>query len=187
MKATPRLDQLGGLVFRAGNFTLGGGTPATAVLQRELIHTRHWFDDADFALCYALARVTPGTNLLAFYTAIGWRLRGWRGATVALLAGAVPCCLLVALITAGFDRISRNQWVAAGIEGALAASVGILLAGFWLLVHPYLKPQPLKPWRWLRSVAVVAASILLTLYAGLSPVTVLLLAALSGLIGRERA
>ena len=187
MKDTPRLGELGGLFFRAGNFTLGAGAAATAVLQRELVYTQHWFDIEDFALCYALAQVTPGTNLLAFYTAIGWRLRGWRGAMVTLLAGAVPCCFLVALITAGFDRISRNPWVAAGVEGALAASVGVLLASFWLLVRPYLKPQPLHPLRWLRSVAIVTASIALTLYAGLSPVTVLLLAALSGFIGRERA
>ena len=181
MKDTPRLGELGGLFFRAGNFTLGAGAAATAVLQRELVYTQHWFDIEDFALCYALAQVTPGTNLLAFYTAIGWRLRGWRGAMVTLLAGAVPCCFLVALITAGFDRISRNPWVAAGVEGALAASVGVLLASFWLLVRPYLKPRA-----WPRSVAIVAASIALTLYAGLSPVTVLALAALSGFIGRVR-
>jgi len=178
VKTTPRLGELGALFFRAGNFTPGGGTPATAILQRELISTRQWFDTEDFALCYALSRVTPGTNLLAFYTAIGWRLRGWRGAIVTLLAGAAPCCVLVGLITAGFERISRNVWVAAGIEGALAASVGLLLAGFWLLVRPFLTPRG-----WLRSVVVVAASVLLTRYGGLSPVSVLLLAALTGFIG----
>jgi chromate transporter len=181
MKESPRLGELGGLFFRAGNFTLGAGAAATAVLQRELVFTQHWFDAEDFALCYALAQVTPGTNLLAFYSAIGWKLRGWRGALMTLGAGAVPCCFLVALITAGFDRISRNPGVAAGVEGALAASVGVLLASFWLLVRPYLKGR-----RWPRSVAVVGASFVLTLYAGLSPVTVLLLAGLSGLIGRAR-
>jgi len=32
-----------------------------------------------FALCYALSRVTSGTNLLAFETRVGWVVRGWVG------------------------------------------------------------------------------------------------------------
>lgn len=177
MIASPRLRELGALFFRAGNFAPGGGAPAVAILQRELVHSRRWLPQEDYGLCYALARVTPGTNLLAFYAAVGYRLRGWRGSLVALIAGVLPCCILAGLVTAGFDRVSHNPWIAAGIDGALASSVGVLLASFWLLVRPYLKAG-----NRVRSVLIVAASLALSLYAGLSPITVLLLAALSGLI-----
>jgi chromate transporter len=34
--------------------------------------------------------LTPGTNLLAFCTGIGWLLRGLSGALIALLAASVP-------------------------------------------------------------------------------------------------
>ena len=179
MKQIPRLRAVTGVIFRAGNLTLGGGPPAFAVIQREFLR-RNWFDDADFALCYALARITPGTNMLAFFTACGWLTRRWPGAILGLLASSIPCCTLVWLMTKGFDRISGNPWVQAGVAGALAASVGILIAAFWLLVRGYLTPKT-----WVRSTAVVAASIALSLFWHLTPVTVLILAAVYGYLEKD--
>jgi chromate transport protein ChrA len=53
--------------------------------------------------------------------------------------------------------------------------VGLLLASFWLLVRPYLKKQ-----NWRSGSAMVLGSIVLSMYVGLSPITVLILAALVG-------
>lgn len=181
-KNAPRLRDLAAVIFRAGSFTFGGGNPTTAVLQRELIARRQWLDDSGFALCYALSRVTPGTNLLAFYTASGWMLRGWPGAILALLVGSLPACALVWAVTAGFDRISANRWVQAGLEGAIAASVGILLASAWLLVRPYMKRKNMP-----KGAIIVVGSVFLTLYAGWSPILVLLLAVAIGALGRDKA
>jgi chromate transporter len=171
----PSLSEFTGVIFRAANFTVGGGGPAVAILLRELVRKRRWMDDAGYAMCFALARVTPGTNMLAFYTATGWLLKRWRGAILALLAGSLPCCLFAALVTAGFERVSENRWVRAGMDGALAASVGLLLAAFWLLVQPYLKKR-----NWKSGSAIVLASVFLSMYARLSPITVLVLAGLAG-------
>jgi chromate transporter len=171
----PPLPEFTGVIFRAANFTVGGGGPAVAILLREMVHKRHWMSEEGYAICFALARVTPGTNMIAFYTATGWLVKRWRGAIAALLAGSLPCCLFAALVTAGFERISENRWVQAGMAGALAASVGLLLATFWLLVKPFLKKRD-----WKSGSAIILASIVLSMYVGLSPITVLILAALAG-------
>ncbi len=176
----PRLASLAGLFFRIGNFTFGGGAATTAALQRELVNKRLWLDEGSFALSYALARVTPGTNLLAFCTAAGWLLQGWRGALVTLLVASIPACALVWLVTLGFDGWSANRWVQAGVDGALASSVGILLASFWLLVRPHITRR-----KWKRSAVIVAASIVLSLYFGLAPIPVLAIAAAAGFFWKE--
>jgi len=178
----PSLPEFTGVIFRAANFTVGGGGPAVAMLLREMVYKRRWMSDSGYAMCFALARVTPGTNMLAFYTATGWLLKRWRGAIAALLVGSLPCCLFAALVTAGFEHISENRWVQAGMEGALAASVGLLLASFWLLVRPYLKKQ-----NWRSGSAMVLGSIVLSMCVGLSPITVLILAALVGALFPTRA
>lgn len=54
-----------------GNFTLGGGSATVAVIHREIVGKRAWVTPDDFGLCFALARLTPGTNVLAFCTGIG--------------------------------------------------------------------------------------------------------------------
>jgi chromate transporter len=58
---------------------------------------------SNFTLCFAPARLTPGTNLLAFCIGVGWILRRLPGAVVALLAGSIPCTLMVVVATALFD------------------------------------------------------------------------------------
>jgi chromate transporter len=178
----PSLREFTGVIFRAANFTVGGGGPAVAILLREMVHKRRWMSEQGYAICFALARVTPGTNMIAFYTATGWLVKRWRGAIAALIAGSLPCCLFAALVTAGFERISENRWVQAAMDGALAASVGLLLATFWLLVRPYLKKRD-----WKSGSAIVVASIVLSIYVGLSPVTVLILAALVGALFKPSA
>jgi chromate transporter len=179
-KPAPGLSELGIVFFRIGNFTFGGGAATTAALQRELVQRRGWLDDVAFALCYSLSRITPGTNLLAFCTATGWLLRSWRGALVTVLVASIPACAIVWVVTAGFDRISSIRWVQVGIEGALASSVGILLASFWLLVRPYLDRR-----NWQRSVVIVGASIFLSLYLHMAPIPVLALAAVAGIFWEE--
>ena len=105
--------------------TLGGGSATTAVIHREIVEKREWVDNSKFTLSFALARLTPGTNLLAFCTGIGWLLGRLPGAIVALLAASIPCTLLVVFITALFSEWQDNTLVQAALQGAVAAAVAI--------------------------------------------------------------
>jgi chromate transporter len=170
-----------GIFFRAGSLTFGGGNPTTAALQRELVANRRWLSDADFALCYALSRITPGTNLLAFCTAAGWRIRSRLGAMAALLASSVPGAAIVVLLALGYEAWHRSPLVVAALHGALAAAVGIILASAWLLLRPYFTAR-----NWLRMTALAAGSFALSAGLAMPPIRVLALAALIGWFWRER-
>jgi chromate transporter len=74
-----------------------GAAAAAAALRRDLVDTGR-VSSAPFDEAYAVARVTPGTNLLAMYTLLGKRFAGWRGALLALCVGAfVPAIIAVTL------------------------------------------------------------------------------------------
>lgn len=176
----PSLRKLAGIFSRVSGITFGGGNPATAALQQELGTRRGWLSDADFVLCYVLARLTPGTNLLAFCTAVGWTLRGWAGALVALLAASIPCSIVVVLFSYLYESLSRNPLVSAAIRGALAAAVGMLLATSWQLVRPQLTVR-----RWLRTAVLLVGSLVLFVRFQVSPIPVLGIGALAGLLWRE--
>ncbi|WP_426265102.1 chromate transporter [Sphingomonas sp. PWP1-2] len=162
---------------RYGNFTLGGGSATVAVLHRELLEKRRWIGVDAFTLCFGLARLTPGTNVLAFCTAVGWLLRGWAGAAVALLAASVPCTLVIVVLTAAFAQAERNLWVQAAIHGAVAAAVAITARTSWTIAHPHFKPGAR-----LRVVSIGAAAFLLYTVAGVPAIEVLLLAAVTGAV-----
>ena len=69
--ARPYLTPLAWVFARYANFTLGGGSATTAVLHHELVGKRRWITEERFILCFALGRLTPGTNLLAVLASDG--------------------------------------------------------------------------------------------------------------------
>ncbi|HVP00435.1 MAG TPA: chromate transporter [Bryobacteraceae bacterium] len=133
----PRLSALTWLYFKIGNTTFGGGDPTMALLQRELIG-RGWITRLDFALAYSLARITPGTNVLAFCAATGARVLGIAGAVAAVLAVTLPSAVLTVLLTKGFESWRHHPWALAAIGGTVAAVTGMMLASVWTLVRPFM-------------------------------------------------
>lgn len=175
-KAAPAtLGGVGWVFARYANLTLGGGGATTAVLHHELLEKRHWLDNDRFMLCYALGRLTPGTNVLAFCTGVGWLLQGFSGAIVALLASSVPSAILATMLTAAFSHWQENAFAQAAIHGAVAAAVAITVKTCWTIAKP-----PYKGGARLRVALIGAAAFLLHVAAGLSPIQVLLLAAVIG-------
>lgn len=135
----PSLARIADVFARYANFTLGGGSTTVAVLHRELLEKRGWVSADNFTLCFALARLTPGTNLLAFCAGTGWLLRGAAGALIALLAASIPCALMVVAATALFSHWQENHWARTAIHGAIAAAVAITVKTCWTITHPHFK------------------------------------------------
>ena len=171
----PGLFRLADVFVRYANFTLGGGSATVAVLHRELIDRRAWVSTDTFNLGFALARLTPGTNLLAFCTAMGWVLRGLSGAVVALLASSIPCALIVVGATAVFSHWQDNPWAQAALHGAIAAAVGITVKTCWTIAHPHFKGRAR-----LRVALIFAAAGVLYVWLAIPPIEVLLLAGAVG-------
>ena len=171
---TPSLPQLAGVFARYANTTFGGGSATIAALEQQVVKQRRWLRADEFDLSYALSRLTPGTNLLAFCTAAGWTRRRWRGALVALLASSLPCSLLVVLVTVFYAQLLGTTWFHAALSGALAAAVAIMGSTAWVFAEPHAKAAPWK------AAVIVPLTIGLQLGIGLSPVTILLLSAVIG-------
>ena len=173
----PTLSQIGSVFARYANLTLGGGSATTAVIHGEIVSRRRWVSEEQFALSFAMGRLTPGTNLLAFCVGIGWMLRRWSGAVVVLLAASIPCTLIVVAITVLFSRWQENPYAQAAIRGAVAAAVAITVKTVWTIGHPHFKHG-----NCLRVVLIGATAFALHAIVGLSPIEVLLLAAVAGFV-----
>jgi chromate transporter len=171
----PSLKKIGDVFVRYANFTLGGGSATTAVIHGEIVGKRRWVSEEQFALSFALGRLTPGTNVLAFCVGIGWILRRWAGAIITLLAASIPCTIFVVIITVLFERWQENAFAQAAIKGAIAAAVAVTVKTVWTIAHPHFKLG-----NRIRVVLIGAAAFALQALAGISPINVLLLAAVVG-------
>ena len=170
-----RLGELARVFGTSGSFTFGGGSATISALEREIVGRRHWIDGDRFALCYAISRMTPGTNLLAFCVAAGAILRGGVGAFTALIAASIPCSLIAVGLTVGMAELSGVTWFRALLGGVIAAAVGSLGSTAWLLMRPHLKPA-----RRIRTIVLFVSSLILSVSLGFSAIAVLALSAVAG-------
>jgi len=178
VKARPTLLALAVVVTRDSNLTFGGGTVTSEVLRRSLIK-REWIDDADHRALYALSRLTPGTNLLAYCTGVGWITRGLAGASVTWLASSVPAALLSLAARSAYVALSASQSLAVVVLLGMTVAVVLLGSSAWHLAKPFIKVG--GSW-W---VAIVTLAVVLTVI-GFAPIQVLLVAALVGLLRPQR-
>ena len=173
------LQRLTWIFLRVGNLTFGGGDPSMAALQSELVETRGWLNHEQYAMIYGLARITPGTNLVAFSAAAGWMILGWAGALSAVLSMTVPPAIIVLLLTSGYEAWNSNALAMAAIGGTLAAANGMMATSAWQLLSPQIGRG-----RRLRAAVIFLTALVASLRFSLSPIAVLGLAALVGLFWR---
>ncbi len=143
---TPSLGELASVFARYANTTLGGGSATIAVLKEQVVEKRSWLGEPEFELNYALSRLTPGTNLLAFCTAAGWT-RGVAGSARSSrwMASSLPCSLLVVLVTVFYEQLEGSGWFQAAVAGALAAAVAIMGATRGCLPSRTSRPRRGRP------------------------------------------
>ena len=173
------LKRLTWIFVRVGNLTFGGGDPTMAALQSELVATRRWLSAEQYALIYGLARITPGTNLVAFSAAAAWQILGWLAAILAVVAMTVPPSVAVVLLTSGYQAFHSNPLAMAAIGGTLAAASGMMATAAWQLLRPEVRAG-----RRLRAAVLFLASLGASLGFSMSPIAVLGLAAVVGMVWR---
>ena len=134
---SPSVKKLTKIFLRIGNTTFGGGYVTIGMLGRELVDTRKWITAEKFDLAFALARVTPGTNLIAFCAAVGALICGIAGAIGAVFASTAPSSALAVLILQGFESWQGNRVAMAAIGGTVAAVAGMMWSTIWVIVRPH--------------------------------------------------
>ena len=170
----PSPKELAWLVFYDVNRTLGG--LASMELLRRTFGARGWLTDEAHLLLVAVSRLTPGTNILAYCVALGWQLANWRGALVALAAASVPASVLIALLSATLARVDEHPIVRGVIAIAMIIATLLVLVAAWTLLRPYVKGTNAA-----RAGIVAAVAVALALM-GVTPIRILLVAAVSGVV-----
>lgn len=166
-----------GIFVRSASLHVGA-TAVAAALRRDLVRSGY-LSDEEFDEAYAAARLTPGTTLLALYVAIGYRLGGWRGATLALLAGGTIPAVMVTVVAIAYVINSGTTIAREAMQGASAAAIGVLFASVVKLVMPVLHRH-----RW-RGVALAIATLSVSSFSDWSVMAVLLAAGVTSVVFLE--
>jgi chromate transporter len=181
-KPAATLASLTAVYLRIGNTTFGGGLPTMAALQRELIDRKRWLTQDDYALAYSLARITPGTNVLAFCAGTAARILGVKGAIAAVVAVTLPSAALAVLLTFGYENWRTNVTVMAAVAATVAAVGGMMWSSVWLLIKPHAGGWT----RNFRTAVFAGGGFLAAYFFKVTPVPIILISALAGFLWKER-
>lgn len=174
----PSLRQLSQVFFRIGNTTFGGGMVTINVLGRELVERQQWITAKDYELAFAVARVTPGTSIIAFCAAAGWLVLGWAGAIAAVFALTAPTAVFAVLLLQGFESGASNPLVMSAVAATVAAVSGMMGATVLIIVRPF--SRGLVPI--LRTLVIGGGAFLASWKFNINPVPVLAATTLAGLL-----
>jgi chromate transport protein ChrA len=147
LKRLSRAATLGGIFLsflQIGTTGFGGGIAVIAQLRVLVLHKRRWFTEHEFAEGLALAQSLPGSmagNVAAY---VGLRLRGWRGATVALAGLVLPSMLLMIVLAILYRHLRNLPDTEMLFHGLNAAVVALIAVTAWRIGRSTLS----KPWQW---------------------------------------
>ena len=119
--------------YRAGALVFGGGHVILPLLRAEVV-PNGWVADNTFLAGYGAAQALPGP-LFTFAGYLGTAIQpgpdAWVGGLWCLLAIFLPAWLLIAGALPFWHQLRTKSWAQAGLRGANAAVVGVLLAALY--------------------------------------------------------
>jgi chromate transporter len=126
--------------FRVGLLGFGGGPSMIPLMQRECVGAGFVSDDL-FLQGLAAGNALPGPIALKMAWFVGYHHAGLVGALSALIGVTAPGVGLMAALGGVMLRYRHLPWMAAAIQGAKAATVGML---FWIAWD--LAPTGVRGW-----------------------------------------
>ncbi|HMF57529.1 MAG TPA: chromate transporter [Pyrinomonadaceae bacterium] len=176
LKRVSRTASLGGLFLsflKIGLTGFGGGLAVIAQIRTLTVFRRDWLTDREFAEGFALAQSLPGTNAGNTVTYIGLRLRGVKGAGVAMAGFILPSMLMMIALAILYRHLRYLPDTDRIFHGLNAAVVALVLVTAWRMGRNTLT----KPWQWY--IAVLSCLIVSIFHATL--IEVILAAGLAGI------
>ena len=158
--------------------SIGGAITTAPDMHRYLVDQQHWLSDTQFTSSIAIAQAAPGPNIL-FVAVLGWNIAGLNGALATMGGMLLPSTTLVLSATRWARANKDGLLVRAFTAGMMPLTLGLMLATGWLLAQPYL----LAPEHRWTTIALMAATVGLTMRTKLSLVWMVLGGGMLGALG----
>jgi chromate transporter len=160
LKRISRTASLGGLFLsflKIGTVGFGGGLAVIAMVRTLVVRDRRWLTESEFIEGFALAQSLPGTSAGNTVTFVGLRLRGWRGACVAMTGFILPSMLMMILLAILYRHLRQLPDTDRLFHGLNAAVVALILVTAWRMGRTILTKR--REW-FIASLAFLAVVIL---------------------------
>ncbi len=159
--------------MRIGGFTFGGGYAMLPMIQKEVVEKHSWATNDDIMDYFAVAQCTPGVIAVNTATFVGYKQKGILGGIAATLGVVFPSVVIISVIALFLRNFRDIVWVNYAF-GGIKVCVCVLIFNAVLNLWK-------KNVKGARSITVIAVVLVIMILFDISPVFVVLGAALTGL------
>lgn len=152
--------------FKIGLFTFGGGYAMIPLIERDVVESNKWLTKEEFVEMLAVVQSLPGPISVNSALFIGYRVRGFMGALMAVLGIIIPSFVIILLIAMAFTDLVDNPTVAKIFKGIRPAVVALIAAP---IVNMYKIAGVTLKNLWIPLVAVILIGLL-----GVSPIWIII-------------
>ena len=179
------LDLLLGFL-EVGLFSFGGGYAAIPLI-RDVVLSRGWLDDEAITYMIAVSESTPGPIMVNMATYVGSVKGGVLGAAIATTAVVLPAFAIIILIMVLLKKYMQNKFVKAAMDGLKPCIIGIILStGLFMIANNVgILPEfsvNLLTLCLTAGLAVVYFGSRIFMKKGLSPIALILISAVVGVV-----
>jgi chromate transporter len=153
---------------------VGGAITTAPDMHRYVVNEHGWMSNGQFTASIALAQAAPGPNVL-FVAVIGYNVAGLAGAFATMMGIMLPSSVLTLWATR-FGRARRDTIGVRAFNAGLAPlTLGLLLATGWIISEPSRES--------IGAIALVAVTVVVMVKTRVSPVWLVALGAVVGMLG----
>ena len=161
---------------KIGALTFGGGYAMLPLIQREIVENKKWSTEKEILDYYAVGQCTPGVIAVNTATFIGYKLRGIIGSIVATLGVIFPSIVIILIIATFLQNFADLAIVQSAFAGIRVAVVALIITTVVKLIKSSIKDY--------LGVIIAIIAFVISAFIGLSPVYVVIAAALTGFISK---
>lgn len=160
--------------LKIGSLMFGSGYTMLPLLTREVVERRAWITQEELLDAFSLSQCVPGVIAVNTAAFIGQKRGGWGGAAAAVLGVITAPIFAILLVATVLMRFWNSSVMVNAFNGIRVAVAAVIASAVVQLIRANVK-------NWL-GVALCIAGFLIVAVLHLSPVFVVLLAVIVGLV-----
>jgi len=116
--------------FKIGMFSFGGGYAMLPLIEREIVHNKHWINYKSFIDIIGISQMTPGPIAINSATFVGYNVAGFKGSLMATLGVITFSFILVTLATHFIIKFKESNVLKSALMGMRPALIGLIIYAF---------------------------------------------------------
>lgn len=160
--------------FKIGTFTFGGGYAMIPLIEEEVVRNKKWMEKQEFMDILVVSQSLPGALAINCSIFLGYKIGGFLGALMALIAVILPSFLIIIAIAEFFMQFRNNYYVNAAFKGITAVVPMLVLIGAISLGKGLEKNK--------RTVITIIVALIALVIFNIHPVLVIIISAIYGMV-----